>query len=59
MCVASVQYSLPGILMRLDVHMKRDDIGAKKNVINNLMGYWKIKGKSTECVLLKILTFKI
>jgi len=37
MYVASVQYSLPGILMRLDVPMKRDDIGSK-NVINNLMG---------------------
>jgi hypothetical protein len=32
MYVASVQYSLPGILMRLDVPMERDDIGTKKNM---------------------------
>jgi hypothetical protein len=32
MFVASVQYSLPGILMRLDVPMERDDIGPKKNM---------------------------
>jgi len=32
MYAASVQYSLPEILMRLDVPMERDDIGTRKNV---------------------------
>jgi len=32
MYVASVQYSLPGILMRFDVPIERDDIGTKKNM---------------------------
>jgi hypothetical protein len=32
MYVASVQYSLPAISMRLGVPMKRDHIGTKKNI---------------------------